>query len=230
MSIELSFEQKRFFYRELNRMGEVLEVVGSVAFDCDQILIASQIPATRVLNQQFKERYKSSEMRWFLIRDVAIAHGFSPVDAQLLDEYIWSDPDVLSDSPPIPGALETLRLISREKETHIATSRLPFLERVTRDYFGLYAPEHPQERIHINRDNRIPGAIFKAVKYLELKVGLVFEDSYSQAKEILKRTQEIQTYVVLVASTDDSYNLEDERIIRLPSMMHVFAHLTGNPV
>lgn len=222
---------RKFLAREAERLGEILQGVNAVGLDADQILIRSEVPVVKEFNSIFKTSYTVEELGWESISEWLINLKFSEIDARNMDEYLWTDPDILFDSPPVPGGREVYRALEQlGKEQHIVTSRPPRLEEITRKWFSIWMPWIPQERIHINKDKNVSGREFKAAKINELGLPVFFDDSEGQARVILERTKAHKPHVVLVTSKYDVGKFDHQRLIRIPSMAHLHAFLTGNPI
>lgn len=232
MSAEHSFDNKKFLRKELSRVAEILEKVDLVGLDADQILIRSEVSVLQEFNSLFKTSFRPEDSDWGSVIEWLTARGFSRPDAEVYDEYIWTDPDILFNSPPVPGGREAYRVLeTMGKEIHIITSRIPSLEKITRLWFSQWMFWVSQERIHINSNPSLVGREFKAKKISELGLGVFFEDSPEHARKILDNTD---AFVVLVSSKKGSANFEyqgpNERLVRIPSMLVLHEYLTGNPI
>ncbi len=185
-----------------------------ISFDADGVLVNSGAAVIDVFNDLFKTDYGSKDVYgWFAIAEWAILAGASEEEALDLNERLWTDPEILFKSPPIPGAVEFTRKIYQENsDFSVITSRLPSLRESTIAWFQKWMPWIRPEKINIREDSRIHGDDFKVNRIKESNVRIHFEDQPDHAKMILDKTN---ACVVFMPYIKELLNLSNDRLIQI---------------
>lgn len=205
-----------------------------LSFDADGVLINSGVPVIEAFNKLFKTDHKPEDVRgWFAIAEWAVATGITEDEALEINEKLWTDPDILSKSPPMPGAVEfTRKLHEQGINLTVVTSRIPKLKENTINWFRKWMPWI--ERVYIRESKNIAGEIFKTEVINKLGVKVHFEDGLDHTKLILDRTE---ACVVFMPYTKEVFSTNSNRIIqiltednKIPNLWHAYQQLKDKNV
>ncbi len=205
-----------------------------LSFDADGVLINSGVPVIKAFNKLFKTDHKPEDVRgWFAIAEWAVAAGSTEDEALDLNEKLWTNPDILSKSPPMPGAVEfTRKLHEQGINLTVVTSRIPKLKENTIDWFRKWMPWI--ERVYIRESKNIAGEIFKTEVINQLGARVHFEDGLDHTKLILDRTE---ACIVFMPYTKEVFSTNSNRIIqilteddKIPNLWHAYQQLKDKNV
>lgn len=205
-----------------------------LSFDADGVLINSRAPVVKVFNKLLKTDYKQEDVNsWRAIFKWAMKAGLNKDEAFKLDRKLWTDPEILFKSPPMPGAVEfTRKLHEQGIKLTVATSRIPKFKESTIDWFRKWMPWIEQVYIRENKD--IPGEVFKAEAVKQIGSRVHFEDDPVHAKSILDRTE---ACVVFIPHIKEIPNFNSNRVIQIstksneiPNLWHVYQQLKDKNV
>ncbi len=191
-----------------------------ITFDIDGVLAHSAAIVTAIASDRYNVYFDPNEIDdWGALRSIALQAGLSEESANEIED-LWSNPEVLRQSLPIPGAIHFLKRIythsldRKDSAVYVITSRDPAFNDSTVDWFKEYAPFFPKENIFIRENLSLEGGIFKAKRVRELGSCLHFEDSEHQAKTILKECPD--TTVVFL-----TYGKTPNRLGKHPMLIHI---------
>ncbi|TEU01709.1 hypothetical protein E3I18_02470 [Candidatus Woesebacteria bacterium] len=205
-----------------------------LSFDADGVLINSRAPVVKVFNKLLKTDYKQEDLKsWTAIFEWAMKAGLDKDEAYKLDRKLWTDPDVLFKSPPMPGAIELTRKLHEQGiRLTVATSRAPKLKESTVGWFRKWMPWI--EQVYIRESNDIPGEVFKAEAVKQLGSRVHFEDDPVHTESILDRTEAcvvFMPYMKEVSITSSNriiqVSTEDNKI---PNLWHIYQQLKDKNV
>ena len=162
-----------------------------------------------------------------------MAAGITEDEALEINEKLWTDPDILSKSPPMPGAVEfTRKLHEQGINLTVVTSRIPKLKESTIDWFRKWMPWI--ERVYIRESKNIAGEIFKTEVINQLGVRVHFEDGLDHTKHILDKTE---ACVVFIPYTKEVFSTSSNRIVqisiednKIPNLWHAYQQLKDKNV
>ncbi|MCK4588490.1 HAD family phosphatase [Candidatus Woesebacteria bacterium] len=205
-----------------------------LSFDADGVLINSRAPVVKVFNKLLKTDYKQEDLNsWTAIFKWAMKAGLNKDEAFKLDRKLWTDSNILFESPPMPGAVEfTRKLHEQGIKLTVATSRIPKFKESTIDWFRKWMPWIEQVYIRENKD--IPAEVFKAEAVKQIGSKVHFEDDPIHAKSILDRTE---ARVVFMPHIKKIPNFNSNRVIQIftksseiPNLWHVYQQLKDKNV
>lgn len=205
-----------------------------LSFDADGVLINSRAPVVEVFNKLLKTDYKLEDVNsWRAIFKWAMKAGLNKDEAYKLDRKLWTDPDVLFKSPPIPGAVEfTRKLYEQGISLTVVTSRIPKLKESTVGWFRKWMPWI--EQVYIRESKDIPGEVFKAEAIKQLGSRVHFEDDPVHTESILDRTE---ACVIFMPHIKKAPNSSSNRIIqvftednKIPNLWHIYQQLKDKNV
>lgn len=194
-----------------------------ITFDADGILIHSAIPVLHQLNKLCKSCYEPSDINnWDFVTIKLLESGLNNKDAEKFSENTWFNSEVLSKAPPVWGSWTLSRRLELSgARQHVITSRRPYLNKCTINWFKIWMPWITEDNIHIRNSNcQLSGAEFKAYWVNRLKSDIHFEDSHQEAQHLLGNT-EAQIYYL--PYSDYKETMPKNR------RLHEIPRVNGNP-
>ena len=181
------------------------------SFVMDGVLIDSIIPVVEEFNRRYGTNYKPGDLKgWNAIAGWAKRLGLSEIKASELDKELWSSPEILIQSPPIPCAPDFMHSLDEQGiKPYFVTSRPPHLKNCTLEWLRREMPWIEESHVCIREDEEISGILFKARKINELQRRIHFEDSLEQAKTILRLTE---VHVVLLSYPEEFGTFQHPRL------------------
>jgi len=176
-----------------------------VSFDADGVFIDSPTPVVYEVNNKFNTTYKRTDIKlsWNSLRDLAIKEGMSEKDASKYSVNLWTNPEVLSKSPPIKESLDIYRyLLNRLNYIPIITVRRNELRDVTVDWFRRFLPEIPESWICLRGPEETDANGFKINKLIEKNINWHFDDSLEIIDLILKHTESNAFFISSTSTLD----------------------------
>jgi len=168
------------------------------SFDIDGVIVDTASRAIKHFNKKYRKTKKVTDLKsFFIIYDwlfEILDDKESAMDAMV---KLWNDPEVLTKSLPIKGALELTKSLHRQGSTvHYITSRPNTTKDITRAWFKKWLPWVNQDLIHISPSGDGLQRSFKAEMIKSLRPDVHFEDSIEHAQDITRLLPE--TKVILV--------------------------------
>lgn len=205
MSLERNLEKReKFFWSPMS-------------FDADGVLINNKVPVVRQINKILGTDYGTGDIKTYYSADSwFVKHGRCNLNtAHLICKTLWSDPELLRVSYPMPGACEfMLKLYRLGLKPSIITIREPSLKDMTLEWFQKWMPWISKKQIFIQEPNsQVPEKEFKSHIINEMSIHAHFEDSLDQALNILNNTS---ATVFLVPFEYNRVSEGNPRLIRIP--------------
>ena len=194
--------------------------------DFDNVTSATDDLVVNEFNRIFGTKYLPVDIReWHSVRNWAIEKGLSKRDAEEVENHLWYNPDFLFKAKPVPGTCElSYWLYERSIGFPIISSRIDVIDttdnrlkdmrEATYEWMKKYEPWVPQKDIYIQKNNEMPGDIFKAFMAKMINCGIYFEDSINHTKTVLDYTDII---VILLSNHSILDNLGYENLVRISS-------------
>jgi len=200
----------------------------SPATDFDGVIADHKNEALKKLNLILGTSYKTSNIKTYnQIINWAIQEGWSEDDAQMLQDEIFFNPDILYKAKPIPGAIELSKwfyesgfslpiFTSRRDKAHVKPKKFKNIKEATLAWIQEYLPWMPEKDIHIKEVDDEYVREFKPGKINKNDIKVYFEDLPVHAEEILERTS---TRVVLISNLIDvESKFGPDRLIRVKGL------------
>lgn len=169
-----------------------------ISFDIDGVLAFSAVPVLKKFNSLFGTDKKPAELEdWNIVCRWAKEQGLTNEQA-LKIQQLWYDPEILFQSPPIPGAIALMRrLYEAGIKPLIISSRTSSCAQSTKDWFKLYMPFVDPDTINVPQtDVREERKLFKVGTIARHGITLHFEDSLEDIETILNMSPEINIVVI----------------------------------
>jgi len=143
-----------------------------IGIDIDGVIADSQTVIIRKLNQHFGKNYNLAD--FVNLRPVKMFG----LNRKQLDKFIMTkELEIIQETVPIPGAVETLIRLIENHELHLVTARSPLYSGQTEAWLKKYGIPYSRIRLLGQHDKR--GAC------LELGVDLFIEDNKKNALQII---------------------------------------------
>lgn len=206
MKEKLILEKEKYFYKGFeNRFDFLFDLIkptDKISFDADQVLIDSATPVLTEFNKRYNTNFRPKDINdWYFLEKRLKEKGVSDKEAERLNLAIWTDPELMDVSKPLPGSIELYRefLKRSDHQIPIITVRNHKLRDVTLQWFKRYLPEVPESWILMRKNKNIKGNDFKEEKLRELKINWHFDDSSDIKDLILQKLP--STNVVYISSS-----------------------------
>jgi uncharacterized HAD superfamily protein len=173
----------------------------NISFDFDGVLGFSAFNVVANFNKRFGTNYKPHDIEnWYSIKDWVLKLGMTEEEAQKLNYEIWTNPEVVKNSPAVKGGLNVFRYLKKKGfDPCVITVRNPRMTDVTLDNLSSIVPELPREKIFI-RESVEPddssGKLFKVNTIKTLNIDWHFEDSAEVINMILEGTKAKVIHIV----------------------------------
>lgn len=167
-------EKERFLSRKTFK--EVLKDRKCVfGFDIDGVLINTPKLVAERLNKEFNLERKILPVEineWYAVQNFLVRKfGWQEKRALDYELYIWTEPEMVKDARPMPGArVFTQELTEIGVPFFVYSSRKPALKETTFETFAQWFPWISAEQIILRSKNgdSVPGPVFKALDVLNL--------------------------------------------------------------
>lgn len=210
--------------------NEIIKPGENLSFDADGVLLFSADKVVTELNGRLGTNYKPQDIEnWYSIKAWALKAGMTEDEANKLNYEIWTNTEVIKNSPAVPGGLAVYRFFRQKGfDPDVITVRNPKLTEVTLKNFETIIPELPKEKIHIRKvldPDDFSGKLFKINTINALKIDWHFEDSAEVINMILERTQARVVHIVYPGEKD--MVKPNDRVVSIP--VNVW-HSLNNPL
>jgi len=214
------------------RLRALKEIVGETIFsmDVDLVVAGTAYPVIEKFNKDFGTDYPVGAVdNWFAVKKLAVKHGMNEQDASAYDNWIWTDAEILSRAPVMPGAAAFIQRLTRNGIEHFfITSRLPSLKETTLGWFRENLPGVDLARVCTNQDSEVRGKDFKWQTVARLGIGVHIDDDALHSRLVLENTP---ASVWLLSNSKEADALGSPRLVRfkhpqrLPNLKDVHKYL-----
>lgn len=191
--------------------------------DMDGVLCNTRKHVVEEFNKMFGTLYTTFDIRdYHAVSRWAGVLGMGKKEAMAIENKLWFDPNVLFRAKPLPGAVKFTRWFAERnidlpvvtsRESNIKDVRKPNIEDVTIAWFRKWMPWIKEENIYMQKNQEMPGDIFKAWMNRVLGRGIHFEDVPGHAKAVLDYTD---ASVVLLSNLIEIDGYYPGRLLRIP--------------
>ncbi len=183
--------------------------------DMDGVLCNTRKHVAEEFNKRFGTSYTTFDIRDYrAVSKWAVVLGMSKKEAMAIEKKLWFDPDIIFRAEPLPGAVKFTRWFAeRNIALPVNTSRRPNIRDATIAWFEKWMPWIKEENVYMQKNQEMPGDIFKAWMNRILGRGIHFEDAPEHAKAVLDYTD---AFVVLISNLIEIDGYYPDRLLRIP--------------
>ncbi|PIZ49314.1 hypothetical protein COY29_02055 [Candidatus Woesebacteria bacterium CG_4_10_14_0_2_um_filter_39_14] len=212
-----------------------------LGFDIDGVLINTPKLVAEKLNKEFDLKRKILPVEineWYAVQDFLVRKfGWEKQKAYDYELYIWTEPEMVKDARPMPGARTfTKELTEIDVPFFVYSSRKPALQEVTYATFAKWFPWIDPEQIVLrSKDNsHVPGPVFKAYTVTTKGITHHIDDDYLHILDVLSLTR-ASAFLLSNKLYPDYYisprlrRVSNPNLSKMPDLKDVQASLVQDP-